>query len=146
MKDYYKILQIEKTADIVEIRKAYRSLALELHPDVNKSPTANKDFIELNEAYQVLKDFWRRKHYDQLYSDYITHSTTIPPKKEDKWEEAVRRHAEKGQHKAEKFSHDSEEKFIRRTKWYHGLDNWFGLLELIFRAIAVIIQLLTGGA
>lgn len=138
MKDYYKILQIEKTADIVEIRKAYRSLALKLHPDVNTSPNANKDFIELNEAYQVLKDFWRRKHYDKLYSDYITQSTTIPPKKEYKWEEAVKRNAEKGKYKGEKYSHDTEKVFVRRTRWYEQGDGWAAVLEFIFNLIVAI--------
>ena len=145
MKDYYKILQIEKTASVIEIRKAYRSHALKLHPDVNKSPDANKEFIELNEAYQVLKDFWRRKHYDQLYADFIAKTTTIPPKKETKWEEAVKRHAEKGHNKGEKFSTKTEERFIRRTKWYEQGDGWAALVEFIGQVIVFIAQLFSGG-
>ncbi len=54
MKDYRRILGVSDTASIDEIKKAYRSKAKLLHPDVNKSPTAERDFIELQEAYEWL--------------------------------------------------------------------------------------------
>lgn len=68
-KDYYNILGISKTASDEEIKKAYRKLAREHHPDMVKDSdkqTAEKRFKEINEAYQVLSDPQKRKMYDQF--------------------------------------------------------------------------------
>jgi DnaJ-class molecular chaperone len=69
-KDYYKILGVDRKADEKEIKKAYRKLARELHPDVNKGPQAEAKFKEMNEAYQVLSDKEKRGLYDQFGADY----------------------------------------------------------------------------
>ena len=69
-KDYYAILGVPKTATQAEIKKAYRKLARELHPDTNKDPTAEKRFKEANEAHAVLSDPEKRKHYDELGSNW----------------------------------------------------------------------------
>lgn len=63
-KDYYKILEIPKTANDDEIKRAYRKLALKYHPDKNKSPGAEERFKELAEAYEVLSDKRKRDIYD----------------------------------------------------------------------------------
>jgi curved DNA-binding protein len=65
-KDYYKILGVERTADAKAIRQAFRKLARQYHPDVNKSKDAEAKFKEINEAYQVLNDAERRAKYDQV--------------------------------------------------------------------------------
>lgn len=66
MKDYYKILGVSTDASDGEIRKAYRRLALKYHPDRNpEDPTAEERFKELSEAYGVLVDPDKRRHYDQ---------------------------------------------------------------------------------
>ena len=65
-KDYYAILGVPKTATKAEIKKAYRKLARELHPDTNKDPAAEKRFKEANEAQAVLTDPEKRKQYDEL--------------------------------------------------------------------------------
>ena len=67
MKDYYSILNLDRTANTKEIRKAYYKLARENHPDVNNALNAHEKFIEINEAYQVLKNLTHRRNYNFLY-------------------------------------------------------------------------------
>jgi curved DNA-binding protein len=70
-KDYYKILGVERNANEEDIRKAYRKLAMQYHPDRNPNDKqAEERFKEINEAYQVLGDAKKRAHYDRLGSDY----------------------------------------------------------------------------
>jgi len=65
-KDYYKTLGVSKNASAEEIKKAYRKLARQHHPDVNKKPEAEKRFKEINEANEVLSDPEKRKRYDSV--------------------------------------------------------------------------------
>jgi len=65
-KDYYKTLGVSKNASAEEIKKAYRKLARQHHPDINKKPDAEKRFKELNEANEVLSDPEKRKRYDTV--------------------------------------------------------------------------------
>ncbi|MBM3470443.1 MAG: hypothetical protein FJX73_06585 [Armatimonadetes bacterium] len=69
-KDYYKALGVEQGADQKAISRAFRRLARESHPDVNKRKGAEDRFKEINEAYQVLSDPGRRAQYDQVYEAY----------------------------------------------------------------------------
>ena len=65
-RDYYDILGVSKTASAAELKSAYRKLALQWHPDRNKSPDAETRFKEINEAYQVLSDSKKKQTYDQF--------------------------------------------------------------------------------
>ena len=65
-KDYYKTLGVSKNASAEEIKKAYRRLARQHHPDVNTKPEAEKRFKEINEANEVLSDPEKRKRYDTV--------------------------------------------------------------------------------
>ncbi|MFN7088257.1 MAG: DnaJ domain-containing protein [Candidatus Paceibacteria bacterium] len=64
MEDYYKILGVRKDATQEEIKKAYRKLAHQYHPD--KAGGDERKFKEINEAYQVLSDPQKRAQYDRL--------------------------------------------------------------------------------
>ena len=69
-KDYYKTLGVERGADQKTTRAAYRKLARQHHPDINKAAGAEDRFKEINEAYQVLGDKEKRARYDQMYEVY----------------------------------------------------------------------------
>src|SRR5580692_8218420 len=62
--DYYGVLGVRRDADPDEIRKAYRRLARELHPDVNPDPETQERFKEITQAYEVLSDPGKRQMYD----------------------------------------------------------------------------------
>jgi len=70
-KDYYATLGVAKTASADEIRKSFRKLARQYHPDVAKDKkNAEAKFKEINEAYEVLSDADKRKRYDELGADW----------------------------------------------------------------------------
>jgi molecular chaperone DnaJ len=63
-RDYYEVLEVQKSASKDDIKNAYRKLALKFHPDRNKSPGAEDKFKEISEAYAVLSDDEKRRKYD----------------------------------------------------------------------------------
>ena len=65
-KDYYEILGVSKTATDEEIKRAFRKLAKQYHPDINKEPGAEEKFKEIGEAYAVLSDATQRRQYDHF--------------------------------------------------------------------------------
>ena len=64
--DYYAVLGVARNASDEDIRRAFRRMAMEYHPDRNKTPGAEEKFKEINEAYQVLSDSRKRAQYDRF--------------------------------------------------------------------------------
>ncbi len=96
-KDYYKILGVDRKASEDEIKRAYRKLALQYHPDRNPGDKkAEEKFKEINEAYQVLSDTTKRSRYDQLGESYSSWQQRGAPPGGFNWEEWTNRGAPAG--------------------------------------------------
>src|SRR5438270_2611600 len=79
-KDYYETLGVPRTASEADIKKAFRKLAREYHPDVAKNKKqAEEKFKEINEAYEVLGDPAKRKKYDELGANWQAGADFRPP-------------------------------------------------------------------
>lgn len=79
-KDYYAVLGVPRTASEADLKKAFRKLAREYHPDVAKDKKRAEDkFKEVNEAYEVLGDPAKRKQYDQLGANWKSGADFRPP-------------------------------------------------------------------
>lgn len=107
MKNYYKILELEFGADILAVKKAYRRLALNYHPDRNKASDAAQEFIEITEAYEVLRDPDKKRKYDSLHEAYFNaRQQESPLKKSNEWtyNQRQKEWADHGRKKAEEYS------------------------------------------
>jgi curved DNA-binding protein len=79
-KDYYEILGVSRTASDAEIKKSFRKLAREYHPDVARDKKkAEEKFKEINEAYEVMSDPAKRKKYDELGANWKSGADFRPP-------------------------------------------------------------------
>src|SRR3990170_4141115 len=67
-RDYYDVLAVARNASEEELKRAYRRLAMQYHPDRNPEPDAEARFKEINEAYEVLGDAEKRARYDRYGS------------------------------------------------------------------------------
>lgn len=101
--DYYELLDINRNATLLEIKKAFRKKALVFHPDKNKSAEAHEIFIKLNQAYEILSHSVKRKKYDNLLN---SEKGKYSQRKEQQWEQAVKDAEEKGKETGEKYAQD----------------------------------------
>jgi molecular chaperone DnaJ len=88
MRNLYEVLSVAKDADQATIRKAFRKLARQHHPDVSKDPGAERRFKEINAAYQVLSDEERRSQYDEFGEASL--QTGFDAKQARSWKSASR--------------------------------------------------------
>ena len=108
MKDYYAILNIPRTATAKEIKQAYRSLAMQWHPDRNKDPSAHNRFVEIQEAYSILRDATQRLEYDRLLNESETERSE-PATSKTQYDEWVRQ----AKDTAEKYANKEYEDFLK---------------------------------
>ncbi len=109
--NYYEILGLDRNATYEAIRRAYRKLALALHPDRNNTPDAKERFKQINEAYKVLKDPSSRSDYDRCIE------CREQGERRKQWAQAEgrqREEAERRQRRAEE--RKQREERVRRTE------------------------------
>jgi len=82
MKDYYKILGLDRTASLEVIKQRFRELAFENHPDISDNKNANEVFIEIYEAYHILSQPDKKIKYDLLYDKYFNNARIQIPDEE----------------------------------------------------------------
>ncbi len=75
--NYYQLLQVRRDTPISAVKKAYRSLSLELHPDKNKSPNAAEEFRKIQHAFDVITDKSKRRDYELLGEHGVKLSTQM---------------------------------------------------------------------
>lgn len=113
-KDYYKILGVDRKASVDDIRKAYRKLAMQHHPDKNPGDRkAEEKFKEINEAYQVLSDVDKRARYDQLGSAYSNFRTSGGRPGDFQWDDWFQSGQRGGYNSSESFSGGGFSDFFR---------------------------------
>ena len=139
--DHYKILNIPENATIDDIKKAFRNLAKEFHPDKNKSIDANTRFREIFESYEILKDKITKEIFNEQRKKYYkTSNTDFNPENEPIYDayDFVKKEASR---KAEYFSRMTFDEFLKSSifilkkttsKLAISLMFIFGLIIIIF--------------
>ncbi len=139
MKNYYQILGVERSATQVEVRKAYRALAKQLHPDVNGNEDARTRFIEVHQAYEFLMDEAQRRNYDKLVSE-----DRISQEELDKRELIYKLWVEHQQRQATRRTamesyHLTEERNPFEKKFWSGINLVYNVIFLILFAYMIIL-------
>lgn len=86
IKDYYKILNLDRNSNSNDIKKAFRNLALKWHPDKSSAPGAKDIFLQIYEAYEILGNETKRHNYNLLYDEHFLNKVTIINAKQHQYE------------------------------------------------------------
>ena len=152
MKDYYKILELSFGADISDVKKAYRRLALKYHPDKNKASNAAQIFIELTEAYEVLRDPYKKHEYDKIYEGLFSAKTktevVIRTEQRQEYESKQQEWTKFGKTKAQEYSSMPFDEFARRllkeiSIGVNYIPNVIGILFTVTMGITFLVLLPT---
>jgi curved DNA-binding protein CbpA len=129
MKDFYKIIGVDKKATLKDIKKRFREKALLIHPDKSGQNTKD-DFIELYEAYEILTDKKKRERYNKIY-DWIE-TPTNEQKDSELTKDLILIHE-----KALTYA-DNYNKFDKEVIAHIVLDLFFSTDQLLFASLATI--------
>jgi hypothetical protein len=111
--NYYEILGVSRQSSNTEIAKAFRQLAKEYHPDINKSPDAKTKFIAIYEAYSILKDDQKRSLYDRITFEKEETINTANTANYSNWQKTAK---EEGKYYSETKYNDFYEKVLKNIK------------------------------
>ena len=126
-KDYYKTLCVSKTANKDEIKKAYRKLARQFHPDVNPgNKAAEEKFKEVNEAYEVLSDPAKREKYEKFGSQWQQYERSGGRPEDFNWNQWTSRPGGAGQTYTQTISPEDLEQILG------GMGGFSDFFEMLF--------------
>jgi curved DNA-binding protein CbpA len=142
--DYYQILRISKQSSVVEIKRAFRRLARQFHPDLHpNNPEAAAQFKQISEAYEILGDPERRSHYDTRFTDAPAEPKPAPAQSyatlyrqaTDKLSRLDYRDAIADFTRAIALSPESLEAYLGRCKAYDGIKDDRAVLDDCFQIL-----------
>ena len=138
MKDYYKILEIERNSTAIEIKRAYRKLALRYHPDVNPENEATAVFKEVNEAYRTLGNAVKKRHYDFYYAsgNEVKLDNKYAQDKGRKYGTAYRNQANEKHSKGRSKPYHKEEKTD-----FSVMENWMFFSLVLIGIFAIVLSI-----
>jgi hypothetical protein len=138
MKNYYQILEVAEGASQEEIKQAYRKLAKQNHPDVNKSPDAHQNFCEISEAYEFLMNYW-----PQYASKYSGTNGVDQKYREHQKSEAYEQFMQEAQARARKQARMRYEKFRKQHEAFQesGLNDLALIFTMFMRIFSIILLL-----
>lgn len=138
MKDYYKILEIDRNSTEVEIKKAYRKLALKYHPDVNDDLQATAIFKDVNEAYRTLGNATKKRHYDFYFvsGSGVKLDDKYRQDKGRKYGTAYRNQAANAQANSSNHKRKKEEKTDFST-----MENWMFASLVLIGLVAIFLSI-----
>jgi curved DNA-binding protein CbpA len=127
--DYYKILDIQRHATLDEIKKAYRAKAKLVHPDINSSAKATEVFKVVNEAYEVLSDFRKRKAHDiQLQFVDASRANAVKQKqyygnsvKNNTYSNTAKFHYDWNSYKSAFYKEQTDEDYFKKSPWLYNM-------------------------
>ncbi len=124
--DYYKILEIQRSASLDDIKKAYRLKAKLVHPDVNNSPKANEVFAVVNEAYEILTDE-RKRYIHDIKLNYVDANRAEAERKKHYYGSSVKNDVRSAEFQYDSssskgaYKNQSDEEFYKRSPFIYNM-------------------------
>jgi len=138
MKNYYKILGVNKHSTNNDIKSSYRNLAKKYHPDVNKEQDAKKKFQSIAEAYEILSDKNKKDTYDRILEDIIHKKYSEEKEKSDDYKK-YRSWENSAKEKAKQYSEMPLDDILKQLKivaenvfTHYVILGMFGVAPLLF--------------